>query len=133
MDNNNWLNQLLLLGVGTTSIAAEKLKEVSEQLVTDGKLNPDQAAGLVNALVKQVQSNQGDIEAQIQRQIRNIMQDMGVARQSEVDELRGRIDEISWTDLGHRSERVGVIPTAEVEFDATRRQRINPAVSGLII
>ena len=94
MDNNNWLNQLLLLGVGTTSIAAEKLKEVSEQLVTDGKLNPDQAAGLVNALVKQVQSNQGDIEAQIQRQIRNIMQDIGVARQSEVDELRGRIDRL---------------------------------------
>ena len=94
MDNNNWLNQLLLLGVGTTSIAAEKLKEVSEQLVTDGKINPDQAAGLVNALVKQVQSNQGDIEAQIQRQIRNIMQDMGVARQSEVDELRGRIDRL---------------------------------------
>ena len=94
MDNNNWLNQLLLLGVGTTSIAAEKLKEVSEQLVTDGKLNPDQAAGLVNALVKQVQSNQGDIEAQIQRQIRNIRQDMGVARQSEVDELRGRIDRL---------------------------------------
>ena len=94
MDNNNWLNQLLLLGVGTTSIAAEKLKEVSEQLVTDGKLNPDQAAGLVNDLLKQVQSNQGDIEAQIQRQIRNIMQDMGVARQSEVDELRGRIDRL---------------------------------------
>jgi polyhydroxyalkanoate synthesis regulator phasin len=94
MDNNNWLNQLLLLGVGTTSIAAEKLKEVSDQLVTDGKLNPDQAAGLVNDLLKQVQANQGDIEAQVQRQIRNMMQDMGVARQSEVDELRGRIDRL---------------------------------------
>jgi len=43
-------------------------------------------------------------------------------------ELRGRIDEISWTDLGHRSERVGVVPMAEVEFDKSRRQRINPAV-----
>jgi polyhydroxyalkanoate synthesis regulator phasin len=94
MDNNNWLNQLLLLGVGTTSIAAEKLKEVSDQLVTDGQLNPDQAAGLVNDLLRQVQANQGDIEAQVQRQIRNMMQDMGVARQSEVDELRGRIDRL---------------------------------------
>ena len=72
MNNNNWLNQLLLLGVGTTSIAAEKLKEVTEQLVTDGKLNPDQAAGLVNDLLKQVQSNQGDIEAQIQRLVKAI-------------------------------------------------------------
>lgn len=94
MDNNNWLNQLLLLGVGTTSIAAEKLKEVSDQLVRDGKLNPDQAAGLVTDLLKQVQTNQGDLEVQFQRQVRNIMQDMGVARQSEVDELRGRIDRL---------------------------------------
>jgi polyhydroxyalkanoate synthesis regulator phasin len=92
MDNNNWLNQLLMLGLGTTSIAAEKLKEVSDQLVTDGKLNPEQAAVYVNDLLKQVQVNQGDLEAQFQRQVRNVMQDIGVARQSEVDELRGRID-----------------------------------------
>jgi len=44
------------------------------------------------------------------------------------NELRDRIDEVSWTDLGHRSEHVGVVPTADVEFDATYRRRINPAV-----
>ncbi len=94
MDNNNWLNQLLMLGLGTTSIAAEKLKEVSDQLVTDGKLNPEQATIYINDLLKQVQVNQGDLEAQFQRQVRNVMQDIGVARQSEVDELRGRIDRL---------------------------------------
>jgi len=30
----------------------------------------------------------------MQRQMRNMMQDLGVARQSEVDELRGRIDRL---------------------------------------
>lgn len=94
MDNNNWLNQLLMLGVGTTSIAAEKFREVSEQWVRDGKLNPEQAAGFANDLMRQMQMNQGDLEAQFQRQLRNIMQDMGLARQSEVDELRGRIDRL---------------------------------------
>ncbi len=94
MDNNNWLTQILMLGIGTTSIAAEKFKEVTEQLVREGKLNPEQATGVVNDLMKQLQMNQGDIEAQFQRQIRNIMQDMGVARQSELDELRGRIDRL---------------------------------------
>jgi polyhydroxyalkanoate synthesis regulator phasin len=94
MDNNNWLTQILMLGIGTTSIAAEKFKEVSDQLVREGKLNPEQAAGVMNDLLKQLQQNQGDLEAQFQRQIRNIMQDMGVARQSEVDELRGRIDRL---------------------------------------
>lgn len=94
MDNNNWLTQILMLGIGTTSIAAEKLKDVSEQWVREGKLNPEQAAGFVNDLMKQVQINPNDLEGQFQRQVKNIMQDMGVARQSEVDELRGRIDRL---------------------------------------
>jgi polyhydroxyalkanoate synthesis regulator phasin len=94
MDNNNWITQLLMLGVGTTSLAAEKLKEVGDQWVRDGKLNPDQAAGFVNDLMKQMQNNQGDLEAQFQRQLRNMLQDIGVGRQSEVDELRGRIDRL---------------------------------------
>jgi polyhydroxyalkanoate synthesis regulator phasin len=30
----------------------------------------------------------------MQRQIRNVMQDLGVPRQAEMDELRGRIDRL---------------------------------------
>jgi polyhydroxyalkanoate synthesis regulator phasin len=94
MDNNNWLSQLLLLGIGTTSLVAEKVKELSDQLVQDGKLNPDQAKGFVDDLMKQVKTNQVDIEAQFQRQVRNVMMDLGVPRQSEMDELRGRLDRL---------------------------------------
>jgi polyhydroxyalkanoate synthesis regulator phasin len=95
MDNNNdWLKQLLMIGVGTTSLAAEKIKEVSEQWVKEGKINPDQAKGIVDDLMQQIQSDQGYIQAQIERQIRNILQDLGVPKQSEMDELRGRIDRL---------------------------------------
>jgi polyhydroxyalkanoate synthesis regulator phasin len=45
-------------------------------------------------LVHQLQSEQGNWDEQMQRQMRNMMQDLGVARQSEVDELRGRIDRL---------------------------------------
>jgi polyhydroxyalkanoate synthesis regulator phasin len=34
------------------------------------------------------------LETLIQRQIRNVMQDLGVPRQNEMDELRGRIDRL---------------------------------------
>ncbi|MBW4472513.1 MAG: phasin family protein [Stenomitos rutilans HA7619-LM2] len=94
MDNNNWLSQLLMLGVGTTSLVADKLKEVGDQLVKDGKLDPEQAKDVVDDLMQTLKSEQGNFESQIQRQIRNIMQDVGVPRQSEVDELRGRIDRL---------------------------------------
>jgi polyhydroxyalkanoate synthesis regulator phasin len=94
MDNNDWMKQLLMLGIGTTSLVAEKLKEVSEELVKDGKINPDQAKGFVDDFMEQIKSEQNNLEANMERQIRNILQDLGVPRQSEMDELRGRIDRL---------------------------------------
>lgn len=94
MDNNNWLTQLLMIGVGTTSLVADKLREVGDELVKDGKLNPDQAKEVMDDLMQKLKSEQGNFESTMQRQIRNMMQDMGVARQAEVDELRGRIDRL---------------------------------------
>lgn len=92
MDNNNWVKQLLMVGVGTTSLVAEKLKEVSDQWVREGKINPEQAREFVDDLMQQIQSEQENFEEQMERQMRNALQDMGVPRQNELDELRGRID-----------------------------------------
>lgn len=95
MDSNNWLKQLLMIGVGTTSLVAEKIREVSDQWVKEGKINPEQAKAFVDDLMNQLKSDQGNnFEVQMQRQMRNMMQDLGVARQSEMDELRGRIDRL---------------------------------------
>ncbi|MDB9511868.1 phasin family protein [Kamptonema animale CS-326] len=94
MDNSNLLKQLIMLGIGTTSLVTEKLQEVSEQLVQDGKLNSEQAQNLVDDMMQQIKSEQGNWEAQMQRQLRNMMQDIGVPRQSEMDELRGRLDRL---------------------------------------
>lgn len=107
MDNNDWLKQLLMIGVGTTSLAAEKIKEVSDQWVKDGKINPDQAKGIVDDLMQQMQSESGNFQAQMERQMRNMLQDFGVPRQSEMDELRGRIDRLERQvrDLENKSWR----------------------------
>ncbi len=94
MDDNNFLKQLLMVGVGTTSLAAERLREVSQEWVKEGKINPDQAKGMVDDLMDHLKSEQGNFEGQMERQLRNMLQDLGVSRQSEVDELRGRIDRL---------------------------------------
>jgi polyhydroxyalkanoate synthesis regulator phasin len=94
MDSNNWLTQLLMLGVGTTSLVADKIREVSDELVKDGKLNPEQAKDFVDDLAQKLKSEQGNFETTMQRQLRNMLQDMGVPRQAEMDELRGRIDRL---------------------------------------
>lgn len=94
MDNNDWLTQLLMFGVGTTSLVAEKMREVSDELVKNGKLNPDQAKAVMDDLLQKMKSEQGNLEGQMQRQLRNLLQDIGVPRQAEMDELRGRIDRL---------------------------------------
>lgn len=94
MDSNDWVKQLILFGIGTTSLVTEKLKEVSEQWVKDGKINADQAKEFVDDLMNQLQSEQGNFSNNMERQMRSILQDLGVPRQAEVDELRGRIDRL---------------------------------------
>ncbi len=94
MDNNNWLQQILTLGIGTTSLVAERVREVSEQLVKEGKIDPEQAKSFVDDLMGQMKLDPANFEHQMQRLIRNTMQDLGVPRQSEMDELRGRIDRL---------------------------------------
>lgn len=94
MDNQDWIKQLLMMGVGTTSVVAERIKQVSEEWVKDGKIDPEQAKGMVDDVVNHVRSEQGNVQATMERQLRNTLQDLGVARQSEVDELRGRIDRL---------------------------------------
>jgi polyhydroxyalkanoate synthesis regulator phasin len=94
MDNNNWLQQILMLGIGTTSLVADRVKEMSEQLVNEGKIDSDRAKSLVDDLMQQIKLDPANFELQMQRLIRNTMQDLGVPRQNEMDELRGRIDRL---------------------------------------
>ena len=94
MENSDWIKQLLMFGVGTTSLVAEQLKKVSEDWVKDGKINPEQAKEFVDDLMQQINSEQGNFTANMERQMRNILQDLGVPRQNEIDELRGRIDRL---------------------------------------
>ncbi|MGF1542268.1 MAG: phasin family protein [Pleurocapsa sp.] len=107
MDNNDWLKQLLMVGIGTTSLVAEKIKQVSDEWVKDGKINSEQAKAFVDDLMGQLNSESGGIQKQVERQVKNMLQDLGVPRQSELDELRGRIDRLERQirDLENRNWR----------------------------
>lgn len=94
MDNNDWLRQLMMLGVGTTSLVAEKIREVSQEWVKEGKINPEQAKSFVDDLMSQINTGSDSMQKQAERQMKNMLQDLGVPRQAEMDELRGRIDRL---------------------------------------
>ena len=98
MDPNNPLQQLLLRGLGTTSLVSERLRTVTQAWVRSGKLDPSQAPALVEDVLKALRGETPELEQQAERQLeRNkdqLLQDLGLARQTELDELRGRIDRL---------------------------------------
>jgi polyhydroxyalkanoate synthesis regulator phasin len=94
MENQNIIQQLLILGLGTTSLVADRLREASDRLVENGELDAEGAKAFVNDAIENLKAEQGNWEQQFERQIRNTLQDLGVPRQAEMDELRGRIDRL---------------------------------------
>ena len=94
MNNNDWLRQLMMVGIGTTSLVAEKIKEVSDEWVKEGKINPEQAKTFVDDMMSQMNEESEGVQKQVERQMKNMLQDLGVPRQAEMDELRGRIDRL---------------------------------------
>jgi len=94
MDTNDLLRQIMMIGIGTTSLVAERLRQVSDEWVRDGRINPEQASRFVDDFMAQFSGESAKFDEQIQRQLRNVLQDLGVPRQAEMDELRGRLDRL---------------------------------------
>ncbi|XFA74341.1 phasin family protein [Thermosynechococcaceae cyanobacterium Okahandja] len=94
MNQHNLLEQLLLIGVGTTSLVAEKLRQVSDQWVKEGRLNAEQAKAMVDEVLAHLKEDAATLDEAVQRQTRQFLENLGVPQQSELDELRGRIDRL---------------------------------------
>ncbi len=101
MDQGNLLQMVLLRGLGTTSLVADRLRQVSQEWVRSGRLDAGQAQALVEDVLKALKGETPELEQQAERQLeRNrdqLLQDLGLARQRELDELRGRIDRLEQT------------------------------------
>lgn len=98
MESGNPLQQLLLRSLGTTSLVADRLRGVTQDWVSRGRLDPNQASALVDDVMKALRGETPELEEKVERDIErnrdNLLQDIGVASQKELDELRGRIDRI---------------------------------------
>ena len=98
MDAANPLQQLLLRGLGTTTLVAERLRGGSQNWVSSGRLDPNEASALVDDVLKALRGETPELEQQMERNLErnrdNLLQDFGVPSKKEVSELRGRIDRL---------------------------------------
>ncbi|MFM7266902.1 MAG: phasin family protein [Cyanobium sp.] len=122
MDQGNLLQMLLLRGLGTTSLVADRLRYVSQEWVSSGRLDPSHASALVDDVLRALRGDSPEVEQQAERQLeRNrdqLLQDLGLARQREIDELRGRIDRLErQMRQGGAGPAVGGLSDADVPPD----------------
>ena len=107
MDPANPLQQLLLRGLGTTSLVADRLRLVTQAWVGSGRLDPSEASRLVDEVMASLRGENPELEQKtgrkMERNLDNFLQDLGLARQRELDELRGRIDRLEQTLRQQRS------------------------------
>jgi polyhydroxyalkanoate synthesis regulator phasin len=79
-------------------MVAERLRTVTQSWVTSGRLDPGQATALVDDVMRALRGDNPELEKQagrtVERNVESFLQDVGLARQKEVDELRGRIDRL---------------------------------------
>ncbi len=111
MDSSNPLHQLLLRGLGTTSLVSDRLRYVSQEWVRSGKLDPNHAPALVEDVMRALRGDTPGLEEQASRQLeRNrdqLLQDLGIPMQRELDELRGRIDRLEQSLRQRNGEAAG--------------------------
>ncbi len=98
MESANPLQQLLLRGLGTTTLMGDRIRYVTQEWVSSGRLDPSHASALVDDVLKALRGDTPELEQQMGRNLErnrdNLLQDLGLASQRELDELRGRIDRL---------------------------------------
>ena len=119
MDPANPLQQLLLRGLGTTSLVADRLRLVTQAWVGSGRLDPSEASRLVDEVMASLRGENPELEQQtgrkMERNLDNFLQDLGLARQRELDELRGRIDRLEQTLRQQRDTSDPLPPVDDAE------------------
>ena len=62
METANPLQQLLVRGLGTTTLVADRLRGVTQDWVSRGRLDPNQASALVDDVMKALRGETPELE-----------------------------------------------------------------------
>lgn len=79
------------LGLGLTVVSKEKIEKTVDDLVKRGELAPGESKALVERLLERGDEEQGQFKRVIQEQVKRVLQEAGVASESDVTSLEQRV------------------------------------------
>ena len=92
---NSWgelLEKMVDVGLGAATLTAETAQKIANDLVARGQVTAEESTGLVDRLLSMGHKQRDLLNATVEKATETVLDRMHLARQSEVDQLRQRIE-----------------------------------------
>ena len=88
------LKDLVNLGLGAVVMTKEKTEEVVNELVKKGEVSQDEGKELINELIEKGEKGKKEIEGQIEKIVKGIVEKLDISTKKEIEELKSEIEEL---------------------------------------
>ncbi|MGI6485821.1 MAG: phasin family protein [Tepidanaerobacteraceae bacterium] len=88
------LKQILYAGLGLVTITREKAEELVSELVKRGELSSEEGKDALNNILDRMQEERDKLRQRIQEQVENMISSMNLVRQSELDDIKQRLEKL---------------------------------------
>jgi len=88
------IEKALYLGLGVFSVTRERLEKVVNELMEKGEISREEVGQVVEDLIKRGEEEKKAIRKLIQEEMGGLKKDLSVSTQSELEQLKERIEEL---------------------------------------
>lgn len=88
------IRKSLLMGLGAGVVTKEKVDQVTNRLVEEGKISREEAEKLAQELLQGESSQWEDFQETIRQMITNVISSMSIPRAKDIQDLKTRMDKV---------------------------------------
>lgn len=90
----NVIKDLVNLSLGAAVVTKKKAEEVVKELVKKGDIGQDEGKKLIDSLIKKGEKSKKEIEATIEKTVKNLIKKINMPTRQEVNSLKSEIKQL---------------------------------------
>lgn len=87
----NFIKEMMVTGLGALFLTKDKVEEMVQKLVEEGKVSKEEANELINNMTKKAKEQQEQMRDKIKTEIENSFNKVGIVKREEVEELKDKV------------------------------------------
>ena len=88
------LKKTILTGIGITSMTKDKIEKLGKKISEESKLTAEEGKKFVNDLLKQSEKARENLEAQVQKFVKNALEKLDIPTREDLNRLEKRIKKL---------------------------------------